>query len=289
MESHSEHSNCEGHSHSHQSHSRADLENNVSLDNTSNPAIKKNKELIYAILSVFLVVSGSLIKVYIFADFILEENDRLVYPYISWFLLFMILLSYTRTVFADHSQTFMERMLAENPKRHFNIDMKQFKTRCEFCNKIKFGRSSHCSTCKVCITRRDHHCVWINKCVGYTNNQFFINYCIWTWLAGLHYMWGFIEFYNNQYELSKRNPDIFILPIYIKIFLYLFTVIMLCGTFGISAIIISQINAIFNEASYNERRKDPHLETYYLCCQAKTYENNKVSLYFIGNFLVFWI
>jgi hypothetical protein len=52
---------------------------------------------------------------------------------------------------------------------------------------------------------------------------------------------------------------------------------MFTGTFAISSIIVSQINAIFNEASFNERRKDPELETYYICCHSKACENKKVN------------
>ena len=35
------------------------------------------------------------------------------------------------------------------------------------------ARSKHCSMCKACIGRLDHHCAWINGCVGENNQRYF--------------------------------------------------------------------------------------------------------------------
>ncbi len=58
-------------------------------------------------------------------------------------------------------------------------------TNCEFCNKRKFVRSSHCRTCKVCVMRRDHHCGWIANCVGAGNNRYFFIFCFWVTVSVL--------------------------------------------------------------------------------------------------------
>jgi hypothetical protein len=199
--------------------------------------------------------------------------DKLSFQIISWFLLFMLLLSYVRAVTTNISQSNIEEKIHSNPKRMLKISAKQFNKKCDLCHRMKFDRSSHCSTCKVCITRRDHHCPWITKCVGYSNTQYFINYCIWTWLAGIQYLGGYLNFYNKIYEIEGVVNNIFT-----RIFVHLFTCIMLSGTLGLSILIITQINAIFNEASFNERRKEEHLETYYLCCVPKSLEGKSVSV-----------
>lgn len=41
-----------------------------------------------------------------------------------------------------------------------------------YCSKCQSPRSrgaEHCDTCGVCIRQRDHHCPWVNKCVGEGN------------------------------------------------------------------------------------------------------------------------
>lgn len=49
---------------------------------------------------------------------------------------------------------------------------------CFTCNLVKPLRSKHCSTCDVCVDRMDHHCVWINNCVGSGNQRMFNIFCI---------------------------------------------------------------------------------------------------------------
>lgn len=45
---------------------------------------------------------------------------------------------------------------------------------CRTCNILKPARSKHCSVCKRCISRLDHHCIFINNCVGSNNNHWFL-------------------------------------------------------------------------------------------------------------------
>ncbi|CAL3969471.1 unnamed protein product [Diplocarpon coronariae] len=45
---------------------------------------------------------------------------------------------------------------------------------CRTCNILKPARSKHCSICKHCISKLDHHCIFINNCVGYNNQNYFL-------------------------------------------------------------------------------------------------------------------
>jgi hypothetical protein len=46
-----------------------------------------------------------------------------------------------------------------------------------FCHKCEINRparSHHCRVCKVCVLEYDHHCPWINGCIGYNNYRNFV-------------------------------------------------------------------------------------------------------------------
>ncbi|KAF7669280.1 hypothetical protein LDENG_00203130 [Lucifuga dentata] len=58
----------------------------------------------------------------------------------------------------------MEAELKESSKRN----------RCPVCRVVRPPRAGHCRICGICVLRLDHHCVWINSCVGQANHCSFL-------------------------------------------------------------------------------------------------------------------
>ncbi|TDG48619.1 hypothetical protein AWZ03_004948 [Drosophila navojoa] len=49
-------------------------------------------------------------------------------------------------------------------------------TVCSRCEMYRPPRVHHCTTCQRCIRRMDHHCPWINNCVGENNQKYFLQF-----------------------------------------------------------------------------------------------------------------
>lgn len=60
--------------------------------------------------------------------------------------------------------------LGWKPEREEDQQNLQF---CSVCNGYKAPRSHHCRKCGYCIKKMDHHCPWINCCVGHANHGYF--------------------------------------------------------------------------------------------------------------------
>lgn len=58
------------------------------------------------------------------------------------------------------------RPVNKNDEKHMQF--------CQICQSYKAPRSHHCRKCDRCVLKMDHHCPWINNCVGWGNHGHFI-------------------------------------------------------------------------------------------------------------------
>merc|ERR1711948_137772 len=69
-----------------------------------------------------------------------------------------------------------EKLLSQGCGEYLTLVEKgDFKQVCVVCRARKQMRSHHCKECGRCVDRLDHHCPWINNCVGLGNQRSF--YC----------------------------------------------------------------------------------------------------------------
>ncbi|XP_018395429.1 PREDICTED: palmitoyltransferase ZDHHC2 isoform X4 [Cyphomyrmex costatus] len=85
---------------------------------------------------------------------------------------------------------------------------------CEKCQLIKPDRTHHCSVCGTCVLKMDHHCPWVNNCVGFHNYKFFILflaygllYCMFITATSLQY---FIQFWKGELDGMGRFHLLFL-------------------------------------------------------------------------------
>ena len=68
---------------------------------------------------------------------------------------------------------------------------------CPDCEVLRTPRSRHCAICNRCVERFDHHCPWINNCVGIHNHNSFLVFLASLTLVllciGVNCLWAMIK------------------------------------------------------------------------------------------------
>ncbi|PUZ65677.1 hypothetical protein GQ55_3G243900 [Panicum hallii var. hallii] len=59
---------------------------------------------------------------------------------------------------------------------------------CQKCCHYKPPRAHHCRFCKRCVLKMDHHCIWINNCVGHENYKIFLVFVLYAVVASFYAM-----------------------------------------------------------------------------------------------------
>lgn len=59
--------------------------------------------------------------------------------------------------------------LVEEATSDIKIFPSPFASYCSKCNIQRPPRCHHCRQCKRCVLQFDHHCAWMNNCIGYNN------------------------------------------------------------------------------------------------------------------------
>eukprot|EP00826_Nyctotherus_ovalis_P002609 TRINITY_DN10526_c0_g1_i1.p1 TRINITY_DN10526_c0_g1~~TRINITY_DN10526_c0_g1_i1.p1 ORF type:complete len:312 (+),score=31.15 TRINITY_DN10526_c0_g1_i1:1162-2097(+) len=100
-----------------------------------------------------------------------------------------------------------------NPQFQELVNQLEATAVCPDCESVKSLRSRHCAICKKCVERYDHHCPWINNCVGTRNHGAF--YCFISFiliqlvssLALTTYLFSRVV-KNSSFEIKGFFPDI---------------------------------------------------------------------------------
>lgn len=82
---------------------------------------------------------------------------------------------------------------------------------CPTCKIPKPARSKHCSICDRCVARFDHHCGWMNNCIGERNTRYFMAFLLWHFLLCVY---GAVAIGLVLAGQLKESKVIYILTVY---------------------------------------------------------------------------
>ncbi|CAH8568542.1 unnamed protein product [Schistosoma margrebowiei] len=102
-------------------------------------------------------------------------------------LVFYVLCCLTRTTFMDpgyfpfatEGEAEYEETKSAPVHREYNINGVLAKVKwCSTCLFYRPPRCSHCSICNRCVDTFDHHCPWVNNCIGKRNARYFFMFLV---------------------------------------------------------------------------------------------------------------
>ncbi|KAM4024244.1 palmitoyltransferase ZDHHC4 isoform 1-T2 [Anomaloglossus baeobatrachus] len=121
----------------------------------------------------------------VFAEYTWEVLDYSLELEINWILVFLpyVLISVNLYYFYKCCTSDPGKVTKQNEElytRVYEYDEILFhhSNKCATCHLLKPARSKHCGVCGNCIQRFDHHCVWVNNCIGALNIRHFLLYLL---------------------------------------------------------------------------------------------------------------
>ncbi|KAK2608726.1 palmitoyltransferase for Vac8p [Conoideocrella luteorostrata] len=101
--------------------------------------------------------------------------------------------SYTIAVFTDPGSTtnrdgygLLPTTQGHPPTTSFTVKSNGEIRFCKKCQARKPDRAHHCSTCRRCVLKMDHHCPWLATCLGLRNYKPFLLFLVYTTLLCLY-------------------------------------------------------------------------------------------------------
>lgn len=132
-----------------------------------------------------VLLVGTTALFFIFICPYLTEEYSVAIPVCEGALAFFVLANFAHATFRDPG--IVPRGSSPPEQDDFkaplykNVDINGYTVRMKWCDTCKFyrpPRCSHCSICNNCIERFDHHCPWVDNCVGKRNYRYFFLFLI---------------------------------------------------------------------------------------------------------------
>ncbi|XP_075416798.1 palmitoyltransferase ZDHHC12 isoform X1 [Tenrec ecaudatus] len=105
-----------------------------------------------------------------------EEQGALLLPLAFLLLVLGSLLLYLSVSLMDPGYVNMQPQEESREEHAAMVPQVVALRRCRYCLVLQPLRTRHCQECGRCVRRYDHHCPWMENCVGERNHPLFVAY-----------------------------------------------------------------------------------------------------------------
>ena len=97
---------------------------------------------------------------------------------------------------------------------------------CINCENLRPENTMHCNYCNKCVQGFDHHCTFVNNCLGYKNHKYFLLFLFFFTLYMAAMIWHAVFMIYEIFSKSEKYDDKNISTLKVSINIYLLIVIL---------------------------------------------------------------
>nr|QDC33566.1 palmitoyltransferase ZDHHC3 [Coleomegilla maculata]QDC33567.1 palmitoyltransferase ZDHHC3 [Coleomegilla maculata] len=168
-------------------------------------------------------------------------------------LAFLAFTSHLKTMFTDPGAV-PKGNATKEMIRQMGFREGQVIFKCPKCCSIKPDRAHHCSVCQRCVRKMDHHCPWVNNCVGENNQKYFVLFTFYIASISIHSLLLAVNQMLTCVQHEWKDCTAYTPPTTVVLLLFLIFEALLFAIFTM-VMLATQVQAIWNDKTGIEQLK----------------------------------
>jgi len=123
---------------------------------------------------------------------------------------------------------------------------------CVTCRCVKEFRSKHCAFCNRCVRKFDHHCPWVDNCVGDGNYKYFVSLLFVEQIAMLSFIVSAVVYYVRFFSRSENQSNVNIIDAFVLLLVAMHCIATIATSVFVAMQLVTHIELITRGTTMNE-------------------------------------